>query len=110
MAANEESCTVCQHSIPGVVSVLSGKYAIGIVCAIGAHGTCRFGDLEDHFPSASTATLTNRLQELVAVGLLDRTRYREVPPRVEYELTADGTELRERCEPLFEWAIERRRS
>jgi DNA-binding HxlR family transcriptional regulator len=109
MAANDD-CTVCEHSIPGVVSVLSGKYAIGIVCAIGAHGTLRFGDLETHFPGASTATLTDRLKELVAVGLLDRRKYNEVPPRVEYTLTDDGTELREHCEPLFEWAIERRRA
>ncbi|PSQ26213.1 hypothetical protein BRD01_00975 [Halobacteriales archaeon QS_8_65_32] len=42
-------------------------------------------------------------------GLLERTQYDEVPPRVEYELTDDGRELRERCEPLFEWAVERRR-
>ena len=109
MATNDTECIVCQFSIPGVVSVLSGKYAIGIVCAVGAHGTCRFGDLEDHLPSASTATLTDRLRELVAVGLLERTQYDEVPPRVEYELTDDGRELRERCEPLFEWAVERRR-
>lgn len=81
MATNDAECTVCQHSIPGVVSVLSGKYAIGIVCAVGAHGTCRFGDLEEHFPSASTATLTD-----------------------------EGKELRERCEPLFEWAVERHRA
>lgn len=110
MVPDPEACSICRDSMPGVLSVLSGKYAIGIVCAVGAHGRLRFKDLEEHFPGASTATLTDRLDELVATGLLTRTRYKEVPPRVEYELTADGRELRERCEPLLEWATNRRRS
>lgn len=104
MATDTEGCLVCERSASGVLSVLSGKYAMRILCAVGAHGSLRFGALDEHLPSASTATLTDRLDELVAAGLLSRTRYQEMPPRVEYELTESGTELRERLEPVVEWA------
>ncbi|MFW6354904.1 MAG: winged helix-turn-helix transcriptional regulator [Verrucomicrobiota bacterium] len=56
-------------------------------------------------PGASTSTLSARLDELVDAGLLDRERYAEIPPRVEYELTDDGAELAERLRPVAEWTM-----
>lgn len=78
-----------------------------VVNVVGVHGSLRFGDLEDHLPTASTSTLTARLEELVEAGLMVRTQYDEIPPRVEYELTEEGKQLRERLEPLLEWAADR---
>ena len=108
MASDPEECLVCDRPVSGVLSVLSGKYAMQILCAVGAHGSLRFGAIEAHLPGASTATLTDRLDELAAAGLVDRTRYREMPPRVEYELTERGAQLTERVEPVVEWATQRR--
>jgi DNA-binding HxlR family transcriptional regulator len=78
-----------------------------IVCIVGAHGTVRFGEIESHLPGASTSTLSTRLEELVDAGLVERERYAEIPPRVEYELSADGEELATRLEPVVEWVAER---
>jgi DNA-binding HxlR family transcriptional regulator len=77
-----------------------------IVCVVAAHGTVRFGEIEDHLPGASTSTLSTRLDDLVEAGLIERERYAEIPPRVEYSLSDDGAELAERLRPVVEWAAE----
>lgn len=91
----------------GTLDLLGRKYAIHLVCAANALGPVRFSDLEDVVPEASTSTVSTRLDELEAEGVVARTVYDEVPPRVEYELTADGRELASRLEPLVAWERER---
>jgi DNA-binding HxlR family transcriptional regulator len=61
-------------------------------------------EIEAHLTSASTSTISKRLDEFEDSGLISRTQYNEIPPRVEYALTEDGYEVRERLEPLLEWA------
>lgn len=75
-----------------------------LVSIIGAHESLRFAEIEDHLSSASTSTISKRLDEFEDAGLLSRTQYDEIPPRVEYSLTEDGDEVRTRLEPLLEWA------
>lgn len=97
----------CLCPLEGVVDALSRKYAMQVVCVVGAHGTVRFRDVERHLPTASTSTLSARLDELREEGLIARTQYDEMPPRVEYELTDEGRELQRRLEPLLRWARDR---
>ncbi|GAD52483.1 transcriptional regulator, HxlR family [Halarchaeum acidiphilum MH1-52-1] len=79
-----------------------------LVSIIGAHDSLRFAEIEEHLPTASTSTISKRLDEFEEAGLVSRTQYDEIPPRVEYALTADGDEVRTRLEPLLEWATENR--
>jgi DNA-binding HxlR family transcriptional regulator len=51
----------------------------------------------------STRTLTNRLDELRENGIIDRYRYNEIPPRVEYRLTSKGQELATAIVDLLRW-------
>lgn len=51
----------------------------------------------------STRTLTNRLHELRKNGIIERYRYDEIPPRVEYRLTAKGQELTIAIVDLLRW-------
>src|SRR5919205_4662673 len=51
----------------------------------------------------STRTLSNRLKELQKSGILERQRYNEIPPRVEYRLTNKGQELAESIIDLLQW-------
>lgn len=99
-----EETTTCYCPLTGVINTLSRKYAMQLISVIGAHGAIRFGDLETHLSTASTSTLSDRLDELAEAGLITRMQYDEIPPRVEYELTEEGDQLRERLEPLLEWA------
>ena len=86
------------------MDLLSRKYAMQVVCAVGALGPTRYGEIEAALGEASSSTLSTRLDDLSDAGLLARTRHEETPPRVEYELTADGEALAEHLEPLLEWA------
>ena len=51
----------------------------------------------------STRTLSIRLKELEKNGILDKHRYNEIPPRVEYTLTAKGQELVESVVSILQW-------
>lgn len=94
----------CLCPLGGVMDLLSKKYAMQVVCAVGALGPVRYGRIDATFGEVSSSTLSTRLEELTDAGLLARTRYDETPPRVEYELTDEGDALAERLEPLLEWA------
>jgi DNA-binding HxlR family transcriptional regulator len=105
--ADAPACDVdgpCYCPLTGVISTLSQKYAMQLVSIIGAHDSLRFAEIEAHLPTASTSTISKRLDEFEETGLVSRTQYNEIPPRVEYALTEDGDELRTRLEPLLEWA------
>jgi DNA-binding HxlR family transcriptional regulator len=99
----------CLCPLEGTMETLSAKYAMQVVCAVGLHDGARFSEVEAAVPEASTSTLSARLDELEAAGLLARRQFDEIPPRVEYRLTADGEELCERLVPLLEWVCERDR-
>jgi DNA-binding HxlR family transcriptional regulator len=104
-----QTCDVegtCYCPLTGVIDTLSRKYAMQLVSIIGAHDSLRFAEIEEHLPAASTSTISKRLDEFEEAGLVSRTQYNEIPPRVEYALTDDGDEVRTRLEPLLEWATE----
>lgn len=68
-----------------------------------ASGPRRFVQLQRVLPGISTEQLRSRLNRMVADGLLTRTRYREVPPRVDYELTASARDLMPVLGTLATW-------
>lgn len=94
----------CLCSLNGVMDLLSRRYAMQLICVVGAIGPARYGEIEDTFDGVSSSTLSSRLDELVEAGLLAREQYAEIPPRVEYELTDTGEELGHHLQPLLEWA------
>lgn len=63
----------------------------------------RFSDLQRHIPTASPKMLTARLRDLEQLGLLTRTVHAESPPRVEYQLTAQGRSLRPIIASIAKW-------
>lgn len=66
-------------------------------------GPRRFVELQRTLPGISTEQLRSRLNRMVADGLLSRARYREVPPRVDYELTERARELLPVVGELARW-------
>jgi len=65
--------------------------------------TRRFGELKRLIPTITEKMLTEKLRELEADDLVHREVYREVPPRVEYSLTAYGRSLDAILDQLCEW-------
>lgn len=73
-------------------------------------GTKRFGELRRSLAGISQKVLTANLRDMEADGLLTRTAYAEVPPRVEYALTDLGESLRPVLAALFDWGLAYRRA
>jgi DNA-binding HxlR family transcriptional regulator len=71
-----------------------------------ASGPRRFVELQRTLPGISTEQLRSRLNRMVADGLLTRQRYREVPPRVDYELTERSRDLMPVVGALARWGYE----
>lgn len=69
-------------------------------------GPRRFVELQRVLPGISTEQLRSRLNRMVADGMLTRKRYREVPPRVDYELTERSRELAPVLGALARWGYE----
>lgn len=69
-------------------------------------GTKRFGELKKSIGSVSQKVLTSQLRDMEESGLLTRTVYAEVPPRVEYSLTPLGQSLRPILDALSSWGEE----
>lgn len=65
--------------------------------------THRFGELHRAMPGITPRMLTRQLRELESDGLVRRTVYPEVPPKVEYSLTEVGASLRDIAERLERW-------
>jgi DNA-binding HxlR family transcriptional regulator len=82
---------------------VGGKWTLLIIRELTA-GPRRFVALQRVLPGISTEQLRSRLNRMVADGLLTRQRYREVPPRVDRELTERSRELIPGFGALARWA------
>lgn len=109
MDVHEKSDHLCFCPLEGVIDVISKKWALLIVNALGNRERLRFNDLMKELGGISPKTLSDTLKELQVEGLIKRESFAEIPPRVEYSLTHDGTELRKAIIPLLKWAATRER-
>ncbi|MBF9129913.1 helix-turn-helix transcriptional regulator [Plantactinospora sp. S1510] len=102
----QETCQAEQTSACTVREVLDrvgGKWSIGIIIAA-SDGPVRFTELERSIEGISRRMLTLTLRHLERDGLLTRTVYPTVPPRVEYVATEMARELYESLVSLTGWA------
>lgn len=95
---------VCLCAMNGVIDTIARKWSLFVLNVLGNNGTLRFNGIMRHLEGISPTTLTETLDKLVELGLVKRTAYREIPPRVEYSLTAEGHALRSSIIPVLTWA------
>ncbi len=86
------------------VYLIGNKWKLLIIRDL-IEGTKRFGELKKSVPGISQKVLTDNLRSLEQDGLLIRTVYAEVPPRVEYKLSDLGETLRPVIHVMAEWGI-----
>lgn len=84
---SNQTCPVCHTA-----DIISGKWTLLVIRDL-ADGCSRFCELERSLGGISPRTLSLRLRALEAEGVVQRRTYPEVPPRVEYSLTAKGRAL-----------------
>jgi DNA-binding HxlR family transcriptional regulator len=103
----EDSETLCVCAFGGILTFISKKWALLIINKLGVSGRLRFNDLMSELEGISPRTLSETLKELQGERLINRESFSEIPPRVEYFLTEDGSELRKAIIPLLRWASDR---
>lgn len=91
------------------VELIGGRWKILILVNL-ANGTLRYGELKRKIEKVTERMLTLQLRELESDGIITRTVFPEVPPRVEYELTEIGTKLIPICFQLSDWGTLHRKS
>ena len=86
-----------------VLNMIADKWTVMVIYAL-SKGTTRHGKLLRSISGISQKMLTQTLRQLEASGLVQRTVYPVVPPKVEYALTTLGTSLLEPVTAIKEWA------
>ncbi|NGP19234.1 winged helix-turn-helix transcriptional regulator [Devosia aurantiaca] len=89
-----------------VLNRIGDKWSVMVVGMLGRNGTLRFNELKRMINGVSQRMLTLTLRNLERDGLVTRTIYPEVPPRVEYSLTELGKTLQGPISALWDWSAE----
>jgi DNA-binding HxlR family transcriptional regulator len=89
-----------------VLNRIGDKWSVMVVGMLGRNGTLRFNELKRLINGVSQRMLTLTLRNLERDGLVTRTIYPEVPPRVEYSLTQLGKTLQGPIGALWDWSAE----
>ena len=87
------------------LTMISDKWKVLILRDL-MNGTKRFGELKKSVGNISQKVLTTNLRSMEENGLLTRTVYAEVPPRVEYTLTELGYSLKIVTNAMIKWGTE----
>ena len=98
-AGDTEGC----QALASVLSQVGDKWTIMVIGVL-SMGTARFNALQRAVPGVSHRMLAHTLRGLERDGLVKRTAFPEIPPRVEYELTQLGRSLTTPLAQLAEWA------
>ena len=105
-APSKDEC----RGLAQIIDRVGNKWTVMVVGHLSEHGLMRFNALLRAIPGVSHRMLTLTLRGLARDGLVQRTAYATVPPRVEYELTELGLSLTEPLTLLARWASDRRGS
>ena len=100
MATEEKALPACP--VETTLTLISSKWKVLILRDL-LGGTKRFGELRRSVGNVSQKVLTAQLREMEDSGLVTRTVYPEVPPRVEYALTELGQSLRPILDAMWNW-------
>ena len=87
------SCRIHGCPVETSLELISGKWKPRLLWKLHLHGMMRFSEFKRRLPDITPKMLTQQLRELEEDGLIARTVYAEVPPRVEYRLTAFGSKF-----------------
>ena len=87
------------------IGIIGGKWKLLILRELLA-GASRFGELRRRVSGISEKILTQHLRELERDGIVARKIYPEVPPKVEYSLTASGKTLKPIVDGLHDWGLQ----
>ena len=103
--AYEKNGKVYHCTVEASLDVIGGKWKPLILWALGDK-VLRFSELQKELPGVNAKMLTKQLRELEEDGVIQRTVYPEVPPRVEYAMTDFGRTLIPILQALCAWGTQ----
>ncbi len=103
----KNSCNAIYPDCPirNILARVSDKWSMLVLHALSHKSPMRFTELRNAIGDATPKMLSASLKTLEEDGIVCRTAYPEIPPRVEYALTGRGLDMLEAMRPLTEWAI-----
>lgn len=93
-------------NVDGVLPLLHGKWELQIMLEVCRADVLRFGEYKRRLPRITNSVLTTALRNLERWGLISRTQFNEMPPRVEYAPTEKGKSLLPVCYEIIKWGAE----
>lgn len=85
------------------INIISGKWKMHILFWLWKKEVMRYGELKRNLDKVTHKMLSSQLKELEADGVIIRTEYPQVPPKVEYKLSALGISLMPVLQSVCEW-------
>lgn len=98
-----KACRIHGCPVETSLELISGKWKPRLLWKLHQREMLRFGEFRRQLPEITPKMLTQQLRELEQDGLIVRTVYAEVPPRVEYRLSALGGSLRPILDAIAIW-------
>ena len=108
----KECITDCRLEETGfnyTMSLIQGKYKMFILYALACFDVVRFNEMQKYIGTITFKTLSSTLKQLEADGLILRKEYPQIPPKVEYRLSARGASLMPILDQMCEWGDKNRR-
>ncbi|WP_079478287.1 winged helix-turn-helix transcriptional regulator [Halobacillus salinus] len=93
-------------SIEYTLKKIGGKWKTVILWHLGVEGTHRYNELRRLLPGVAHKVLSQQLKELEEDGFINRKQYDEIPPKVEYSMTAKGKTLLPILQEMHKWGSE----
>jgi DNA-binding HxlR family transcriptional regulator len=110
MGKNIEKADYSTTGYSYTLSLISGKYKPVILYCLMEYEPVRFNEMQRYIKNVADKTLSQNLKELEKDGLIIRTVYPQIPPKVEYTLSERGHSLMKVLDRLCDWGIENRPS
>ena len=92
MSPRCRSCSPVPSDLRAIAELLERRWTLGTIYACSS-GAARFNEFRQSLPGVSPTTLSERLEQLEAAGIVDRELVPGRPPHAEYTLTAKGKRL-----------------
>ena len=88
------------------LSIIGGKWRMKIMYGLAGGKVMRYGELKREITGITHKVLSSQLSELECSGVVKREEYQQIPPKVEYSLTARGNTLMPILEEMCKWGVD----
>lgn len=86
------------------LDIFRGKWKSRVICVLAVNGTMRYNEIRKELSNITDVVLVSILKQMVKDEIINRKQYNEIPPRVEYSLTAKGESAVPILKSVCQWS------